>query len=57
MPKPKLSDFKLRHLMINGGWIPEDHVDGLLDMVNKWLPEESDGNWNDCLKTIRENLR
>jgi hypothetical protein len=55
--KPKLSDFKLRLLMVNGGWIPEDNVDAFLDMLIKWLPEETDGNWNNCLDSIKENLR
>ena len=55
--KPKLSDFKLRQVMVNGGWIPEDHADAFLDMLIKWLPEETDGNWNDCLDSIKENLR
>jgi hypothetical protein len=57
MPKPKLSDFKLRQVMVNGGWIPEDHADAFLDMLIKWLPEETEGNWNDCLDSIKENLR
>ena len=55
--KPKLSDFKLRHLMVTAGWMSEDNVDAFLNMLIKWLPEETDGNWNDCLDTIKENLR